>query len=39
MIRAYSEMYLDRAQTALATMLDFAVNDLGWDPDAFLSCS
>ncbi len=35
MIRAYSEMYLDRAQTALATMLDFAVNDLGLDPDAF----
>lgn len=30
MMNAYNEVYLGRAQTALARMLDFAVNDLGY---------
>ncbi len=34
-MNAYSEIYLGRAQTALARMLDFAVNDLGYDLTEF----
>ena len=33
--RAYDKMYLDKAQTALAVMLDYAVNDLKYDIDTF----
>ena len=32
---AYDKMYLDKAQTALAVMLDYAVNDLKYDIDTF----
>lgn len=35
MIRAYNELYLAKAQTALAQMLRYAVNDLGYDADGF----
>lgn len=35
MMNAYNEAYLGRAQTALARMLDFAVNDLGYDLTEF----
>jgi DNA-binding transcriptional regulator YiaG len=35
MIHAYDKLYLDKAQTALGRMLDYAVYDLGYDPDAF----
>ncbi|WP_080798672.1 helix-turn-helix domain-containing protein [Arabiibacter massiliensis] len=31
MIRAYDKLYLEKARAALARMLDFAVNDLGYD--------
>lgn len=41
MIHAYDKVYLDKARTALARMLDFAVYDLGYDLadffDLFLS--
>ena len=37
MIHAYDEMYLEKAQTSLALMLDFAVHDLGYDIDRFFS--
>ena len=35
MIRAYSELYLDDAMQNLGDMLDYAVNDCGYDPDTF----
>ena len=35
MIHAYDELYLEHAQTVLAYMLDFAVNDLNLELDAF----
>ena len=35
MIRAYSQIYLEKAQTALACMLDYAVNDLHYDITSF----
>jgi DNA-binding transcriptional regulator YiaG len=35
MIRAYDKSYLDKAQTALGRMLDYAVYDLEYDPDRF----
>lgn len=34
-IRAYSELYLDDAMQNLGDMLDYAVNDCGYDPDTF----
>ena len=37
MIHAYSEIYLDRAMQNLASMLDYAVHDLGFSPDGFFS--
>lgn len=37
MMTAYSELYLSKAQTALARMLDFAVNDLGYDLTEFFN--
>jgi DNA-binding transcriptional regulator YiaG len=35
MIRAYSQIYLEKAQTALGSMLDYAVNDLQYDLTGF----
>ena len=35
MIHAYDENYLSKAQTALALMLRYAVQDLGYEPDIF----
>lgn len=35
MIRAYDKVYLEKAQTTLARMLDFAVYDLGYDITEF----
>lgn len=35
MIRAYDKVYLDKARTALARMLDFAVYELGYDIEIF----
>ena len=35
MIRAYDRNYLDKAQTALGSMLDYAVNDLHYGMTAF----
>lgn len=35
MIHAYSELYLSKAQKALAGMMRYAVTDLGYDPDSF----
>ena len=37
MIRAYSDVYLDLAMENLASMLNQAVNDLGFDIDSFFS--
>lgn len=37
MIRAYSEHYIDLAQQNLASMLDYAVNDLDFDINEFFS--
>ena len=37
MTHAYDEMYLEKAQTSLALMLDFVVHDLGYDVDSFFS--
>ena len=34
-IRAYNELYLENAMTAMGTMLDYAVNYRNWDIDAF----
>lgn len=34
-MNAYNEIYIRRAQTTLARMLDFAVNDLGYDLTEF----
>ena len=35
MIRAYDKVYLEKAQTAMARMLDFATYDLGYDVQTF----
>jgi DNA-binding transcriptional regulator YiaG len=35
MIHAYDKLYLDKAQTALGRMIDYAVYDLKYDPDRF----
>ena len=35
MIRAYSELYLDDAMNNLGDMVEYAVCDLGFDPDTF----
>ena len=37
MIRAYDESYLNKAQIALGLMMQFAVYDLGYEPDDFFS--
>ena len=37
MIRAYSEIYLPDAQQTLASMMDYAVNDLSFDINCFFS--
>ncbi len=37
MIRAYDKVYLDKARTVLARMLDFAVWELGYDIDKFFA--
>ena len=37
MIRAYDPNYLDKAQTALGSMLDYAVYDLHYDTTAFFN--
>lgn len=37
MTRAYSESYLSKAQKTLACMMDYAVHDLAYDPDAFFT--
>lgn len=37
MIHAYDRVYLDKAQTTLGRMLDFAVYDLGYDMEAFFA--
>ena len=36
MTRAYDESYLNKAQKTLAAMMDFAVNDLKYEPDEFI---
>ncbi|MBQ9931469.1 MAG: helix-turn-helix transcriptional regulator [Firmicutes bacterium] len=36
MIHAYDKMYLEKARTALGRMMDFAVQDLGYDGDDFM---
>lgn len=35
MMHAYDKIYLEKAQTVLARMLDFAVHDLGYEIDEF----
>ena len=35
MMHAYDKLYLDKARTALARMLDFAVYDLHYDISEF----
>ena len=35
MIRAYHKVYLEKARTNLGRMLDYATNDLGYDPSEF----
>lgn len=35
MTHAYDKLYLEKARTAMGCMLDFAVNDLGYDIDEF----
>jgi DNA-binding transcriptional regulator YiaG len=35
MTRAYKEFYLNKAQKTLASMMDFAVFDIGYEPDEF----
>lgn len=35
MMNAYDRIYLEKAQTALGSMLDYAVYDLGYEPDPF----
>ena len=37
MMHAYDKLYLEKARTALARMLDFAVYDLHYDISQFLS--
>ena len=37
MMNAYSELYLDDAMNNLGDMVEFAVCDLGFDPDTFFS--
>ena len=37
MIRAYDQNYLEKAQTTLGSMLDYAVHDLHYDITAFFS--
>jgi DNA-binding transcriptional regulator YiaG len=37
MIRAYDKSYLDKAQTALGRMIDYAVYDLEYEPDRFFA--
>lgn len=37
MIRAYPETYLNDAMDSLGSMLDYAIVDLGYDPEAFFS--
>lgn len=37
MIRAYDKIYLDKARTVLARMLDFAVWELGYEIDEFFA--
>lgn len=37
MIRAYDQIYLDKAQTSLGSMLDYAVHDLHYDAAAFFN--
>ena len=37
MIRAYDKVYLDKARTVLARMLDFAVWELGYGIDEFFA--
>ena len=37
MIRAYDQNYLEKAQTALGTMLDYAVHDLHYDITVFFN--
>ena len=37
MIRAYGQNYLDKAQTALGSMFDYAVHDLHYDMTAFFN--
>ena len=34
-IRAYNQLYLEDAMSAMGTMLDYAVNYCGWGIDAF----
>ena len=34
-IRAYNELYLENAMTAMGTMIDYAVNYRNWEIDAF----
>ena len=36
MIRAYSELYLDDAMNTLGDMVEYAICDLGFDPDEFI---
>jgi DNA-binding transcriptional regulator YiaG len=35
MIHAYDKLYLEKAQTAMGRMIDYAVYDLKYDPDRF----
>ena len=37
MTTAYSELYLDDAMNNLGDMVDFAVHDLGYEPDEFFN--
>ena len=37
MMNAYSELYLDDAMNNLGDMVDFAIHDLGYEPDEFFS--
>lgn len=37
MTRAYNELYIDDAMSCMGEMLDYAVCDLGYDPDEFFS--
>ena len=34
-IHAYSELYIDSAQKILGHMFDFAINEVGFEPDEF----